>query len=98
MRKITQEAGVAFYQKKRFKKSNTEVIVEEDVTTLLLFSNEIAKIDDDGIWVTVEIWNSDTTRERLSGIPGVCVSSKKGELTLNGHPWDGHWVNILNLA
>lgn len=98
MRKITDEAIDAFVKRKRFKKRNTEVRKEEDAIILLLFNNEIAKIDSDGTWVTIAGWNSDTTRERLNGIPGVCISSKKGELILNGHSWDGHWVNILNIA
>lgn len=95
MRKITNEAIDAFIKGKPFKKRNTEVRKEEDAVILLLFNNEIAKIDSDGTWVTDAGWNTNTTRERLNGIPGVHVRSKKGQPTLNGHSWDGSWKNIL---
>lgn len=95
MRNITEQAINAFTKGKPFKKRNTEVRKEGDAVILLLYNNEIAKIDGDGTWVTDAGWNTNTTRERLNGIAKVHVKSKKNQLTLNGYPWDGSWKNIL---
>lgn len=95
MRNITEQAINAFTEGKPFKKRNTKVRIEGDIVILLLHNNEIAKIDSDGTWVTDAGWNTNTTRERLNGIPRVDVRSKKGQLTINGHSWDGSWKNIL---
>ena len=95
MRKITEEAIEAFYKRKRFKKQNTEVHVGEFTTTLRLHGNTIAILHyNDEVDITTANWNTNATRERLNGLRGVHVSSKKGELILNGSPWDGKLTRL----
>lgn len=98
MRKITEEAIEAFMNNKRFKKRNTEVYKGEFTTLLILFGNTIAYhhqySGDVEVTIPNWLWNTRTTRERLNGIPGVCVQSIKGNLILNKRKWNGDLVNI----
>lgn len=83
---------------KPFKLSNTEVEVLPNVTILRLFGNEIAYRYNDPnrtLSVTTAGWNTPTTRERLNGLPFVKVSTRKGQLYINGYPWDGSLVDVL---
>lgn len=97
MRKITQMAINAFMNVQEFKMSNTRVVVLPDVTILSLFGNEIAYRFNDAD-NTISITNADyftnTTKERLNGIPGVNIQQRKGNWYLNGNLWDGKWINI----
>lgn len=96
MRKITEEAIKAFYNKKRFKKQNTEVYVAEFTTLLILHGHTIAILySNNKIEVTTAGWNTTTTRDRLNGLDGVHVTSKKGELKLNGQSWDGKLKEVI---
>ena len=96
MRKITKEAINAFMNHKRFKKANTEVYIGEFTTLLILFGNTIAyhHQHNGAIEITICKHNTRTTRERLNGIPGVCVRSIQCNLSLNNRKWDGDLVNI----
>ena len=84
-----------------FKRGNTAVVIkeaaddEQDRAHLELFGNVIAKRKGDGsIVITDAGWPTATTRERLSGLPGVTVARKGGEQMLNGEQWDGKWVKV----
>jgi hypothetical protein len=96
MRVITEEAINAFYNKKRFKKNNTEVYVGEFTTMLILFTHTIAYLhhNNNDLEITTAGYNTATTRDRLNGIPGVHVTSRKGQLRLNGSEWDGKLIKI----
>lgn len=95
MRKITKESIKAFYNRKPFKKSNMLVENKEGKTYLRLFDNIIAKLDKNNeLFITTAGWNSVTTRERLNGLSGVRLGTKKGQLYLNNVPWDGKLINI----
>lgn len=95
MRKITEEAIEAFINNKRFKKKNTEVYKGEFTTLLILFGNTIAiKYNDGSIEITTCGWNTQTTVERLSGIPGVYLRKFKKELYLDNKKWDGKLIRI----
>ena len=94
MRKITEEAMNAFYGGRHFKKQNTEVRATIDYVYLVLHNSVIAKLNDKGLWVTTAGWDTNTTRDRLNGLHGVHVRSRKGVLTLNGKPWDGGMVEV----
>lgn len=99
MRKITKEAINAFMSTKPFKMANTEVIVNEHsaggtITQLYLHGNLIAEDSDQGLHITNAGWQSNTTKERLNGLPGVCISQKKGKWYLNGREWDGEMIKI----
>lgn len=95
MRKITQQAAEALMSFDTFKSGNTKVAVEDGVATLYLHDNAIATHDSEGvIAVTNAGWFSNTTKDRLNGIPGVDVRQIKGEWFLNGEIWDGEVVQI----
>ena len=101
MRNITREAVDAFLSGREWKKDNTEVKVEvrkgrRSKVTMLLHGNAIAvtgQFDSHpGLRISTAGWDTNTTRERLNGLPHVYVYRKKGQLHLNGKPWDGDWV------
>lgn len=101
MRKITEESVDAFMNARRFKKSNMEVEVRPNVTILKLFGNEIAYRYNDAegtLSITNCGWFSNTTKERLNGIPGVRIHQKDFEWYLNDELWDGSLIDITGKA
>lgn len=94
MRKITRDAVDAFYGGYNYKNSNTEVIHEGTATVYLLHNNGIARRINDKIAISLAGWNTNTTRERLNGLRGVKVTTKKGQAYLNGEKWDGEWITV----
>ena len=96
-RKITQESVEAFMSAKVFNKSNTKVTVKPNVTILSLFGNEIAYRYNDPkntLSITNCGWKTNTTKERLGGIPNVNICQKNGDWFLNGKIWDGKLIDI----
>ena len=62
---------------------------------LKLHGNTIAVLDELGVLsVSNAGWASNTTKERLNGIPGVRVHQKNWTWFLNGQEWDGGWKRI----
>lgn len=49
----------------------------------------------DKIEITLAWWNTNTTRERLNGLPWVRVTTKQGQAYLNGEKWNGEWTTII---
>ena len=95
MRKITKEAVSKFLSKETFRKSNMSVEESYCVYKLKLHGNTIATIDELGVLsVSNAGWASNTTKERLNGIPGVRVHQKNWNWYLNGQEWDGGWKRI----
>lgn len=100
MRKITQEAIYAFTSSKiqSFRKDNTQVIIygteKEPMRDLVLHGNIIARRCKDTYSISSAGWFSNTTKERLNGIPGVSIQQKKWKWYLNGTEWDGLWITI----
>jgi hypothetical protein len=95
MRKITSEAVDKFLSKTPFRKSNMSVEEIGGVYKLKLHGNTIATIDELGVLsVSNAGWASNTTKERLNGIPGVRVHQKNWNWFLNGVEWDGGWKRI----
>lgn len=90
-RKVTSEVVSAFLASRTRTVANTRT----DGSTLYLHGNAIAQRREDGVvWVTLAGWDTPTTRERLNGLPGVRVSTKRGQAYLNGQPWDGSWTRV----
>ena len=90
MRKITEQAALAFLRRENFKLSNTEVKVDGSTVRMYLFGRLIAQktplattISDGGYG------QSNTTKERLNGLSNVHITQKKGYWYLNGKLWDG---------
>jgi len=88
-RKITQESVDAFYNNRRFNKSNMSVEILDGQTLLKLHGNTIAGIDCKGTWITDAGWETRTTKERLNGLDDVSIYTKRGQMYLNGCAWDG---------
>lgn len=97
MRKITKKSVNAFYKSKPFKEANMEIEVLPNVTIMKLHGNSIAfKYNDpkNTLAITNCGWFSNTTKERLNGLPGVSINQVKGVWYLNGKEWDGKMTNI----
>lgn len=97
MRKITQLAVSSFMNAQKFKLSNTEVQVLENVTILLYQNNPIAyRYNDPERTVSIQNcgWFSTTTKERLNGLPNVKISQKKFKWFLNGKEWNGNLIDV----
>lgn len=65
-----------------------------DGLALYLHGNKIAQHTSEGLEIDSCGWNSNTTRERLNGLKGVRVTTKLGQMYLNGKKWDGERVNV----
>jgi hypothetical protein len=96
MRKITKEAIDKFLSKEPFKKSNMQV---EDAGAgywkLKLHGNTIASIDEfNMLSISNAGWSSNTTKERLNGLPHVRINQKNWNWFLNGQEWNGEWTRI----
>ena len=85
MRQITKSAVRAFMHDQPFQLDNTQVssannVEFERVTTMYLHGNIIAHsnraVDGMGFWIQNAGWFSNTTKERLNGLPGVSISQK----------------------
>lgn len=100
MRKVTSQAVAAFLADRPGCFGNTSVELSPlgAVTVLKLHGNAIARKDvaDNN---TLEIcdggWSSNTTKERLNGLPGVSVCQKNWVWFLNGKEWGGSWTTIM---
>ena len=94
-RKITRESISAFLNKTPFKKSNMEVVQHASFWKLKLHGNTIATIDPlNVLCISNAGWESNTTKERLNGLPGVRINQKNWNWYLNGQEWDGSWKRI----
>jgi hypothetical protein len=99
MKKITRDSVDAFMNARPFRKDNTEVTVLDNVTVLKLFGNEIAYRYNDPertLSITNAGWFSNTTKERLNGIPNVRIHQKNFNWYLNDKEWDGRLIDVKN--
>ena len=97
MRKITEESVDAFMNARKFKKANMEIEVLPNVTVMRLHGNPIAFRYNDPertLSITDAGWSSNTTKERLNGIPNVSIQQKNWEWFLNGDKWDGDMIDV----
>mgnify|MGYP003138088871 CR=1 FL=1 len=103
MRKITQEACAAFENARQYKKSNTEVVSNDDGFSafgksvnkiMMLHGNLIAYSCPKGTFISNGGWSSVTTKERLNGLTGVHIQQKDFVWYLNGEEWNGGWIRI----
>lgn len=94
MRQITKDSIDAFLKKQDFSKGNTVVKTEDGITRLLLHGNCIAKIEDNILSITSAGWQTNTTKERLNGIPLVHIFQSNYIWFLNGEKWSGERKEI----
>ena len=95
MRKITREAVDKFLSRETFKKSNMEVDQCYGQFRLKLHGNTIAVLDEFGMLsISNAGWTSNTTKERLNGLPNVHIKQKNWSWFLNGNEWSGEWTRV----
>lgn len=95
MRKITRQAEQAFSNGYRFKKSNTEVKVENDGSVYMyLFGRAIAKKENGETFICNGNYRATiTTSERLNAL--VPVKKRQGQLIVKEKVvLDNRWLNI----
>ena len=95
MRKITQDAVRAFYEKKDFKRDNTQVIAGLETVNMYLHGTLIARATPQGLWINDGNYQSNTTKERLNGFPNVNIHQKNWQWFLNGEAWDGNEIQVM---
>jgi len=98
MRQITIKAYNAFKNNERFKRSNTEVIINNNITVMKLFGNSIVKKIDGEIFISNGGWSSVTTKERLNPLVKR-IRKNKDSLIINEKIAlkDSKWYNIKEL-
>lgn len=95
MRKITQKAVNALYGKYPFKQDNTEVFINSSGWWCMeLYGHCLAKIDSQGLSINHQGYLSNTTKERLNGLPGVSITQKHYIWYLNGSEMKDGW-NVI---
>tara|TARA_R110000765_G_scaffold19066_2_gene50577 strand:+ start:88 stop:381 length:294 start_codon:yes stop_codon:yes gene_type:complete len=96
MRKITEDAIRAFSNGTNFKRGNTQVKVLEgsNYRELCLHGNIIAVFNNFELYIRDGGWQSNTTKERLNGLPNVSIYQRNFEWFLNGEAWDGQLIQI----
>ena len=95
MRKITREAVDKFLSKETFKKSNMAVVEDRGIYKLKLHNNTIATLDEfNMLSISNAGWSSNTTKERLNGLPHVHIKQKNWSWFLNGNEWGGEWTRV----
>lgn len=106
MRKITQDAVRAFYNKEDFKRSNTQVRYNLNmmsaVSTMVMYlhGHAIAKLTRGQLWIRHAGWKTNTTKERLNGLDGVHIHQKNFVWYLNGVEWhNGYdWLKVSDFS
>ena len=94
-RKITQESVDKFLSREPFKKSNMQVDQCYGQYRLKLHGNTIAVLDEfNMLSISNAGWDSNTTKERLNGLPHVRIQQKKRVWYLNGVEWNGDWTRV----
>jgi hypothetical protein len=94
-RKITIESVDKFLSKETFRKSNMSVDEVNGVYRLKLHGNTIATIDQfNMLSISNAGWQSNTTKERLNGLPHVHIKQKNWNWFLNGNEWNGEWTRV----
>ena len=94
-RKITGESISKFLSREPFKKSNMEVDQCYGQYRLKLHGNVIAVLDEfNMLSVSNAGWESNTTKERLNGLPNVRIHQRKFVWYLNGVEWNGEWTRV----
>ena len=92
----TRRAINAFMSDRKIKLQNTEVYIKGRKTIMALHGNEIAfKCHKTGeISITNCGWETNVTKERLNGIPGVNIKQVRGIWHLNAKFWNGDLIII----
>ena len=68
LRKIEQQMNTAISESKDWKSANTQVVIEDGISTVFLHNNKIAEIGEGFIKLFDGGWQSNTTKSRLNAI------------------------------
>lgn len=93
MRLVTSKIVDAFVQGRNLKVGNTRSFDG----AIYLHDNKIAEYRADGLWITNAGWMSNTTKERLNGLPFVRITQCDFRWYLNGVRWGGEWINVSDI-
>lgn len=94
MRQVTRRIITAFMDGSNLKLGNTRCFEG----AIYLHNNKIAEYRADGLWITNAGWQSNTTKERLNGLPFVYISQRNFKWYLNGTSWDGSWIRVSDIS
>lgn len=97
MKIVTEKAVTCFRNGGNATFNNTRVVTENGVSKMYLFGNLIAILEHDkgGVMrISNAGWDTNTTKERLNGLPNVRINQKNFEWYLNGEKWNGSWKQI----
>jgi hypothetical protein len=97
-RKVAVTAAENFRQLKKCSIGNTKVVIDANGNaSMFLFGNRIAFRTTDGrTFITTAGWFTQTTFNRLGEIGGFGIKGGR-RLSINGVPWDGRWVEIIDM-
>lgn len=97
-RKTAVSAAEKFRQLKKCSMGNTKVTIDSNGNaSMFLFGNRIAFRTTDGrTFITTCGWNTSTTFNRLREIGGFSVRGGNRP-SINGVPWDGRWVEVIDM-
>jgi hypothetical protein len=90
MRQVTSKIVDAFLQGRNLKIGNTRSFDG----AIYLHRNKIAEYRANGLWISCAGWMSNTTKERLNGLPFVRINQQNFEWYLNGERWNGDWIRV----
>ena len=95
MRQITKDSINAFLNRKTFTRQNMKVREMNGKFYLKLHNNIIAVLHaNNTLQITNCGWFSNTTKERLNGLPNVDIYQKNFVWYLNGQQWHGNLITI----
>lgn len=95
MRQITKNSINAFLNRKTFTRQNMKVTEFNNKFYLKLHDNIVAVLhEDNALQITNAGWFSNTTKERLNGLPNVNIYQKNFIWYLNGQKWDGNLITV----
>ena len=95
MRQITKDSINAFLNRKTFTRQNMKVREMNGKFYLKLHGNIIAVLHKDNtLQITNCGWFSNTTKERLNGLPNVSIYQKNWDWYLNGKEWNGDLITV----
>lgn len=97
-KKVAVSAAECFRQLKKCSINNTKVVIDANGNaSMFLFGNRIAFRTTDGrTFITTCGWSTQTTYSRLREIGGFRIGGGRGQ-SINGLPWDGRWVEIIDM-
>jgi hypothetical protein len=101
MRKISEEACLAFNKNEQFYKDNTHITVDDNIVKLYLHGNCIAKKDllnNNKLEIQTAGWFTSTTKERLNTLLRLnnlgTVYQRGTQWFYKGIEWDGSWMTV----